>query len=1058
MTTTHPLLPTHSENGITNSSTTRSTQKSGNENVQSKQSIQTTSDRSQRDIGDQAGTGGSQERRIQSNGKHRVGSSDETHDGACSQPKNKLPELANCFEVCGTEEVQSQQKQQTSHRSSINEANSADKSIVSGSYLDAFLDSNKASRRPATRNRASTRPDTQSTTRNPPLTGSAFDETLGSDDALGNLAIAQSVPPSTTPQLQTTTTTTTNTNTNTNTNTKRRRLSKTELKEMELTENKKRKRKMRLRPEKEKEVQHSEHKRLKNRQIEPNKRAQTQARLEAKRQEKLQEELEDKLKKRIVKLERYLENGRLLNRLDRDAVNKELADWKSELNKLPQERISLEKFKERSRRKLRCNSKDEPNSEHQSATGEMVVLEEDDDNGAQSQNILMREKKHKRVAEREEQRQLKMARKEAKFVEKVQKRLSKNYAKEVTDRQRRIAVLERVFSNSRTKYRSDMPQLWEELYTLKQEEQERLIEEYESGGLGDATQLSLLPVFSPVHQEIVNRDIKVMKREIQSIEPKVRNPRGCHDLTALNERLGKLKAECEKLLGTNYGCWFENVGETSGIDSKDNTVCEDHLVLTKDQPFRLPNENYIKFYNRVVGETLDPTKSIPELPLSASKVSYDGTYPNDAKYPGQFWTGEQKELFFTLLARYSIHQLDMISLHMGKSELEIMTYYNLLKRELSKLKNGARRSGKPGLKKWDYRLVQYEEIPAAYEMSKYFTKLEDEQSLLIDADEKVQLGSAHVDTDACRLLNRNHMRTMFGRTCADDTCHIMEDLVKQVTTNILVNIINAKTTKSNNNDLEDESKRCCITILPKNVKSALTRLGYPNLNAIFNCNNPYVKKVYTEKYGQHRWFNNLRDIVSVPAFANLVPAPQKPTIRTIHNLNQYDRDLTTDEDTIDEEFESNLFELETKTIDEHDLLESRMYEHALLMMLLDHETDVSAGDLKRLKRWERECSQEEKEMAGGVMGSVVDVDASDERSDDQIGDHADSADALKMYSRDFARYKGVEEETRAARTANETDFEKEQSPVLSDGTLENFDDDKASIEGVFDGFFVRHFS
>lgn len=861
-----------------------------------------------------------------------------------------------------------------------------------------------------------------------------------------------------------------------------------------------RKRKQRLKSQELEQQQRRQRTQDRIKQARLEEKDQKRAKLEAKRQEKL----EDKLKRRIETLERYLENPRFQNRLDRDAVIKELDNWKSELNKPREERISLEDFKKRLQRKLKSHRNDRLKDEF---TDSKVQDVQTGGSELPQENSFLIKKKRKRIAESEEKRQRKRAKKEAEYVEKVQKKLERNYIKEVERRQKRITVLERIFSNVRSKYRPEMPDLWEELYTLKQQEQERLIQEFESGHMKDATQLLILPVYSLLHQELYNREIRKMEKEIQNIEHKLANPRARYDLPALNQKLKRLKAEHETALGYRYRAQLErgsadeerqqiaSAEETSKSNdtpasrnqhssgssppfpppstfySEDN---DDNRVLVEERPFRRPNDNYIKFYNRFVCETLDPANCIPELPLSSLKINYNGTYPNETKYPGQYWSGEEKELFFTLLARYSIHQLDMISLHMGKSELEIITYYNLLKQELNKLKKVARRSGQvTGLKNWDYRLVQYEEIPAAYEMLKYFTKLEDEQSLLIDA--KGENGTHEVEDNDDKaddtLLNKAHLSKLLGRICDDESLQVMADLVKQLTKNILINVVNIKTKKRLENDSVDATT---INIFPRNIKSSLTQLGYSHPNAVFNCGNPLVKKVYSEQYGQHRWFSNLQNIISVPAFGNLVPLPRKATIPTIHNLHQlHNNDSHSNEDTLNDELESKLIELETKTIDEHDLLELRMYEHALLLMLLDGKTDVSPGDIKRLNRWNREFDLEERQSKGELdMGEITNGELTEDESEDVY----DSTDALKAYSRQFPQYNNTGEEQLVERTmADYFEGDREELSTSSSEYEDDNDDhddnddndDGLSVEdynvedvvtkGHFDEFFIRNY-
>ncbi|KAI5970217.1 hypothetical protein CANMA_000829 [Candida margitis] len=699
---------------------------------------------------------------------------------------------------------------------------------------------------------------------------------------------------------------------------------------------------------KHKQSEQIEHRRCDRMEIKPAKfeeKAQKQAIHEEQRQNKL----EDRLKKRIAKLEGYLENIRLKKRLDRDAIMEELDNWRLELNKPRQDRISLLEFKEKSEQKLKSSKiVAKPNDGSEPESQKPQDVEEVSQDGT-----FLIDRKRKRTAQAEEKRQQK-----------------------------------------RTKGESNT-----------QPEQ-------------DPT----------------------------------------------------------------------NSGDASTSVMKNNDDGDNDSRQIKERPLRQPNVNYVKFYNRFVCETFDPTKCIPELPLSSSKINYGGSYPNESKYPGQFWSGAEKELFFTLLARYSIHQLDMISLSMCKSELEITTYYNLLKRELENLKKkeGVRRGYVTGLKECNSRLVQYGEIPAAYEMSKYFIKYEDEQSMLMGAEgnyEAVTSDEVSVDNDDASvddtdtLINRSNMSTMFGKCCDDELCQVLENLVKKITKDILINIVNTKTKKPDHVPQGVISRPTeLITILPRNIKSSITQLGYSRPNTTFNFDKPLVKKVYSNQYGHRRWFNNITNITSVPAFGNLIRKPNQRTIPTIHNLHQYQNGKfgSVVDGTLDEDFESKLIRLETKEIDDHDVLESRMYEHGLLFMLLDGETEIFPGDIRRLNQWEKELNKEEKDSKrrqGVEEKNNYDGITSEDGSEDE---NEKMVDLLKTYSRHFSSWVDTDEEKLVEmRAVDEYDNEydeshshKEESSESSSGSddedndrhsMDDYNDDNADTNCLFDGFFIRSY-
>lgn len=171
--------------------------------------------------------------------------------------------------------------------------------------------------------------------------------------------------------------------------------------------------------------------------------------------------------------------------------------------------------------------------------------------------------------------------------------------------------------------------------------------------------------------------------------------------------------------------------------------------------------NYVNFLNREVTEFFQKKliNSFKEKPyFHESKINSKGNviYKKDEEFEngsGTTWTSAEKEVFFDCLARYSIHQIDSICDNLpGKSEIEIMSYYNSLSRELRRLKSKIVRRRKyhkvkimKDKKQIEYRykslpnrknLVKYENIPIAYEMSENFIKMEEIQAEMIGQRER----------------------------------------------------------------------------------------------------------------------------------------------------------------------------------------------------------------------------------------------------------------------------------------------------------------------------------
>lgn len=179
------------------------------------------------------------------------------------------------------------------------------------------------------------------------------------------------------------------------------------------------------------------------------------------------------------------------------------------------------------------------------------------------------------------------------------------------------------------------------------------------------------------------------------------------------------------------------------------------------------NINYVNYYNQFVQETFDDTTTCGKCSLKTSKITSDGnvyylfqdkkTKNNlesellfESDCPGSKWTPKEKHFFFVSLAKYSIHQISIIKSFLPKkSTIEIMNYYNLLKKELIRYKS------KKKLKNYTYnlnnkiiktkffnfyrKLLKYDDMPIAYEMSENFIKYEEIQSDLIFLKERTRI-------------------------------------------------------------------------------------------------------------------------------------------------------------------------------------------------------------------------------------------------------------------------------------------------------------------------------
>ncbi|GMM34018.1 hypothetical protein DASC09_013430 [Saccharomycopsis crataegensis] len=93
---------------------------------------------------------------------------------------------------------------------------------------------------------------------------------------------------------------------------------------------------------------------------------------------------------------------------------------------------------------------------------------------------------------------------------------------------------------------------------------------------------------------------------------------------------------------------------------------------------------------------------------------------------GTLWTHEEKECFFTGLSRFSIYDLASIkSLLPNKSEIQILNYYNILKKQLLVMKHN-RRSYK--------KILSYKQLPIAHEMDEFFIEMEEAQAYFVNKE------------------------------------------------------------------------------------------------------------------------------------------------------------------------------------------------------------------------------------------------------------------------------------------------------------------------------------
>lgn len=220
------------------------------------------------------------------------------------------------------------------------------------------------------------------------------------------------------------------------------------------------------------------------------------------------------------------------------------------------------------------------------------------------------------------------------------------------------------------------------------------------------------------------------------------------------------------------------------LDPSLNPQNESH----KKEEKRNPDPGYVKMYEDYTStyfgrdylETQGKLKSFHRLKpskITTSRSYYvDKTRPDYAPYgidpsvlekkehdetqyawlPGSWWSADEKETFFRCLARYSIHRVSEWCHELfNKSETEILMYYNLLQKELSRVKrkNHFKVSFEdylpnetaelilvPHIYETDYYFKgsSYASLPIAYELTEEWIKYEEEQASLLARKEESQ--------------------------------------------------------------------------------------------------------------------------------------------------------------------------------------------------------------------------------------------------------------------------------------------------------------------------------
>lgn len=209
--------------------------------------------------------------------------------------------------------------------------------------------------------------------------------------------------------------------------------------------------------------------------------------------------------------------------------------------------------------------------------------------------------------------------------------------------------------------------------------------------------------------------------------------------------------------------------------------------------------------------------------LEDGTVTRNGAYYGDG--PGVSWTGDEKEIFFRCLARYSIHNAHDFLPHLPKKSLtDIYMYYDMLKLQLEKMRKDRKVlvAIRVFQRHWEYNEFEHEmrfnedgisqtDIPTALEMPEEFVILEerfsieanrrDHQLYLRHKSQTFSPMIAHVSKGLVHHRNLKRFNTALrdspwslkpllpGRRHISFDCYVLlEELVKLVTREIFSQI------------------------------------------------------------------------------------------------------------------------------------------------------------------------------------------------------------------------------------------------------------------------------
>lgn len=282
--------------------------------------------------------------------------------------------------------------------------------------------------------------------------------------------------------------------------------------------------------------------------------------------------------------------------------------------------------------------------------------------------------------------------------------------------------------------------------------------------------------------------------------------------------------------------------------------------ITKRKDFH-GSYNYADFYNKEVEDFFRPRP----IKWSRSYITRSGDIRHLKErgtiYSGTHWSSEEKEIFFEILARVSIHRVDLIKERLKhKSETEILEYYDLLQKNVDTISTSS----------FKHQLVKFKEIPLSFEMSQSFIDMEEKQAealILYDKFrersltektrlEKLDSEHALINERVAEALTRqfylkNRITNHAFELCRGDKCpqlvkssyRMLEELVHLITADVMSKIVEQKMSAVWRRGEKMEEH---IPVLPTDVYRAISRSHIGGLNRCTDFNldpSLYFKKM-----------------------------------------------------------------------------------------------------------------------------------------------------------------------------------------------------------------------